>query len=45
MFFWNRRLNNVGGKNDGALELELWILGMSLAGGPQLRNRPTVFSG
>ncbi len=43
MFFWNRRLNNVDGQNDGTLELELWILGMSSAGGPQLRNRPAAF--
>ena len=43
MFFGNRRLNNVAGDNDGTLELQLWILGLGSAGGPQLRHRLTAF--
>ena len=42
MFFWNRRLNNVAGHNDGILELQLWILVMGSTGWPQLRHRPTA---
>ena len=42
MFFRNRRLNNVADHNDGTLELQLWILGMSSACGQQLRHRPTA---
>ena len=42
MFFRNRRPNNVAGLNDGTFELQLWILGMSVACGQQLRHRLTA---
>ena len=42
MFLRNCRLNNIAGHNDGTFELQLWILGMGSAGGPQLRHRPTA---
>ena len=42
MFFRNRRLNNVASDNDGTLEIQLRILGMSSVCGQQLRHGLTA---